>query len=262
MKLFMKFSIIITLLLFSICAFAKVNITVTTNLLKSVTTDITGDKASVSVLMPTSACPGTFDCSPNDISKANKSKIIFYHGYESFIKSFNTKNKIVQPICKDKNILIPKNYIKALNEVYTVVVKEDPTNSKYYKNNLSKSIEKVNKLEKKLIVKTKAFKNVNVICAVEIKDFVSYLGYNVVISYPKANKISPKFWAKVAKLGKEKKVKLCIDNIQSGEYTSAQLAKDINAKHIALSNFPNGFKNTETYEKCLQKNIEICLKVK
>jgi zinc transport system substrate-binding protein len=59
--------------------------------------------------------------------------------------------------------------------------------------------------------------------------------------------------------GKVGKVALVIDNMQTGGESGKALAEDLSVKHIVLSNFPGGYENTETWEKAIDKNIELIM---
>jgi zinc transport system substrate-binding protein len=53
---------------------------------------------------------------------------------------------------------------------------------------------------------------------------------------------------------------LVIDNLQSGATTiSAAMIQDIGALQVTISNFPGGFENTETWEKAIDKNVDLLL---
>jgi len=59
---------------------------------------------------------------------------------------------------------------------------------------------------------------------------------------------------------KDAGVALVIDNLQSGTTaTSEAMAKDIGAIQVTISNFPGGFEDTETWEKAIDKNVDLLL---
>jgi zinc transport system substrate-binding protein len=51
-----------------------------------------------------------------------------------------------------------------------------------------------------------------------------------------------------------------IDNLQDGKDAGRGIAEDIGATQINLSNFPGGFENTETWEKAIDRNVDLLLK--
>jgi zinc transport system substrate-binding protein len=59
--------------------------------------------------------------------------------------------------------------------------------------------------------------------------------------------------------GREAGVTLIIDNIQSGQDAGAGIAEELGCTRIILSNFPGGFDNTETWEKTIDRNIELIM---
>ncbi|MDH4269455.1 MAG: zinc ABC transporter substrate-binding protein, partial [Dehalococcoidia bacterium] len=55
-------------------------------------------------------------------------------------------------------------------------------------------------------------------------------------------------------------VALVIDNLQSGSTTlGASLGQDIEAIPVTISNFPGGLENTETWEKAIDRNVDLLL---
>ena len=59
--------------------------------------------------------------------------------------------------------------------------------------------------------------------------------------------------------GREAKVTLIIDNLQSGKDAGAAIAEELDCERVILSNFPGGFDNTETWEKAIDRNVELIL---
>jgi polysaccharide deacetylase 2 family uncharacterized protein YibQ len=59
---------------------------------------------------------------------------------------------------------------------------------------------------------------------------------------------------------KEAGVALVIDNLQSSATTTGEaMAQDIGAIQVTISNFPGGLENTETWEKAIDKNVDLLL---
>lgn len=242
---------------------APIKIVVTTSLIGSVISDVGGKNVKLHVFTASSGCPGNFDCKPSDMTAVNSSKFIFYHGFESYIgkivKGSSGKPKVIV-LAKDKNLLVPNNYIAAVKTVRDILIKFDPQNKKIYTENSNSAINKINRINKNIKSKSGKLKGIKVICADANVEFVKYLGFDVVGTYPNPDSLSAKKWSDISKAAKNRRVKLTIDNFQTGQYVTSQLAKDVKAKHIVLSNFPGAYKNTATYEKCVMKNLDICLK--
>lgn len=252
---------LIFLLLCSSCAFAApLKVVVTTTLLEEAAKGVGGKNISVHTFTSGNGCPGNFDIKPSDASAISSSNIILYHGFESYLANIS-KNKKKAVIAGGKNMLTPANYIQGVTEIRDLFIKLDPKNRTYYITNAHNAIEKTKKIDKNIKSQAGKFKGVKVVCAEENAEFVKYLGFTVIYAYPKSDKVSAKEWSAMTKKARESKIKLTIDNLQTGQYTTSQLAKDLKAKHIVLSNFPGGFPNTPTYEKCVMANVNVCKKV-
>ena len=101
---------------------------------------------------------------------------------------------------------------------------------------------------------------VNVICDDQITDLVQWAGFNVVASYPRPEDISAKKMQELIDQGKQAGVALVIGNLQSGTSDAGvTMASGIGAVQVTLSNFPGGFDNTETWEKAIEKDVDLLL---
>ena len=68
--------------------------------------------------------------------------------------------------------------------------------------------------------------------------FVSWLGFDVVATYPMPEGLSMRDLVELADAGREGGAILVIDNWQSGIDFGKKLAEEIGAVHVVLSNFP------------------------
>lgn len=255
----MKKLLILILIFISAVLFADCNVTVTSRLLECCVRDIGKEKVSVTCIVPVSACPGHYELSPKDIKNAKNADFVFFHGFEPYAKKLNNKNTF--SVCKGNNMLVPKHYKKGLEYICGKLCLKDSKNAIFYRKNLADAIKKTDKINKEVLQKAKPLKGKNCICSVNNKPLMIYFGLNVTASYPVPDRITPKTWKDIYSESKGKHIDFCIDNLQSGE-VSRQLAKDLKAKHTSTSNFPGGFKGTDTYEKCLKYNLDRILKIK
>ena len=60
-------------------------------------------------------------------------------------------------------------------------------------------------------------------------------------------------------MGREENVALIIDNLQSGQDAGAGIAEELDCARIILTNLPGGLDDTETWEKAIDRNIELIL---
>ena len=96
-------------------------------------------------------------------------------------------------------------------------------------------------------------------CADMQAGFVGWVGLNIVTTYDRSDPSIPQVVRELVDTGRAENVTLIIDNLQSGQDAAKAIAEDIRCKRIILSNFPGGFDNTETWEKAIDRNIELIL---
>jgi zinc transport system substrate-binding protein len=90
--------------------------------------------------------------------------------------------------------------------------------------------------------------------------FVKWAGFDVVATYGRPEDLSPAQMDELVTEAKDADVALVIDNLQSSAAaTGATMAQDIGAVEVTISNFPGGFDNTETWEKAIDKNVDLLL---
>jgi len=80
-----------------------------------------------------------------------------------------------------------------------------------------------------------------------------------VATYGRPDSLTPQVVKELVDKGRAGNVSLIIDNLQSGENAGKAIAEELGLKRIILSNFPGGFDNTETWEKAIDRNIELIL---
>jgi zinc transport system substrate-binding protein len=90
-------------------------------------------------------------------------------------------------------------------------------------------------------------------------DFLEWAGLNVIGTYGEADSLTLQVVKDLVDDGKAARVSLVIDNLQNGADAGEEIAEELGAKRITISNFPGGFADTETWEKAIEKNIELIL---
>jgi zinc transport system substrate-binding protein len=90
--------------------------------------------------------------------------------------------------------------------------------------------------------------------------FVEWAGFDVVATYGRPEDLSVADVEQLVNEAKQAGVALVIDNLQSGAATTGTaMAQDIGAIPVTISNFPGGLENTETWEKAIDKNVDLLL---
>lgn len=245
----------------------KLKIVTTTSLIEQIVERVGNDKVQVVNIIPPAQCPGHFDVKPSDIQKLADADIFFLHGWQGeqfsqqLIPSANNPDLTIVQLDIEGNWMTPSVQHEAVDKITDALVKADEGNSSYYEELSTKYKESIaaKEMEIKAKLKKMDLSNVNVLCAEMQIGFVKWIGCNVVAAYGRPDSLTPKVVRELVDKGKAEKVSLIIDNMQSGKDAGAGIAEELGCTRIILSNFPNGFEDTETWEKAIDYNIELIM---
>jgi len=246
---------------------SQLKVVTSTSLLASIVERVGGDKVDVINIIPPAQCPGHFDVKPGDIQELADADLFLMHGWQGemfsqdLIASANNPNLTVVRIDIKGNWMTPPVQLEATDEVTTVLCQLDPENSSAYQKSAAELKSKIEAKEAE--VKAKLAKenlaSINVMCADMQLGFLNWAGFNIVATYGRPDSLTPQVVKELVDKGRQAKVTLIIDNLQSGQDAGKAVAEDIGCHRIILSNFPGGFDNTETWEKAIDRNIELIL---
>ena len=247
----------------------SVDVMAGSSLIANAIQDVAGDKLETRILVPPGVCPGHYDVKPSDIEALANSTALFIHDYQQYFQNVNgaveaAKNPdlIITVLNVTGNWMMPQVQAEAVDKIAQALADIDPENALYYQQRaaertqaiLAKGEEVANKLEEAGVG------GVKVICAEMQQGFVKWAGFDIVATYGRPEELSPADVEQLVTDAKEEGVSLVIDNLQSGATaTSESMAQDIGAIQVTISNFPGGFEGTETWEKTIDKNVDLLL---
>ena len=249
-------------------ATSNLQVVTTTSLIASIVEKVGGDKVDVASIIPPAQCPGHFDVKPSDIQMLADAKLFLMHGWQGEMFSTDLVKSANNPELKVVILNIPGNWMtptvqaQAVGNITSSLAEIDPPNASYYQSNaeleLAAITAKGNELKAKLAAGN--LSQVNVLCDAQITDLVQWAGFNVVASYPRPEDISAKKMQELIDQGKQAGVVIVIGNLQSGTPdVGVTIASGIGAVQVTLSNFPGGFDDTETWEKAIEKDVNLML---
>jgi zinc transport system substrate-binding protein len=274
------YSFVITILVLSLIATSflgacspattsKLKVVTSTSLLASIVERVGGDRVNVVNIIPPAQCPGHFDVKPGDIQKLADTDLFLLHGWQGemfaqeIIVSVNNPNLNVAKIDIKGNWMTPSVQLAAIDEITITLGQVDAKNSAAYQEATAEYKDEIE--AKKDEVEAKLAKedltSINVMCSDQLSGFIQWTGLNIVDIYGRPDSLTPQAIKELVDKGREAKVTLIIDNLQSGKYAGAGIAEELGCKRVTLSNFPGGFENTETWEKAIDRNIELLLEV-
>ena len=246
---------------------SKLKVVTSTSLLAQVVERVGGENVDVVNIIPPAQCPGHFDVKPGDILKLAEADLFFMHGWQGekftgdLIASANNPDLSVSVIDIKGNWMTPQVQIEAIDKITASLSQVDAGNGSAYQQSAAgvkdaieaKGVEGKGRLTKANV------SSVNVMCAEMQAGFVKWAGFNVVATYGRPDSLTPQVVKELVDSGRESKVTLIIDNMQSGKDAGAGIAEELGCTRVILSNFPGGYENTETWEKAIDCNVELLL---
>jgi zinc transport system substrate-binding protein len=239
------------------------------SLITNVIQDVADGKVETSTLIPPGVCPGQYDVKPDDIKALANSTALFIHDYQQYfqnvqgaIEAAENPDLVIVAINVTGNWMVPQVQAEAVDKIAQALSEIDPENAAYYQERAAKRAQvilaKGEKVRNRLL--EAGVEGVKVICDAMQEGFVEWAGFDVAATYGRPEDLSPADVAQLITEAKQAGVALVIDNLQSGSATlGAALEPDIEAIPVTISNFPGGLKNTGTWEKAIDKNVDLLL---
>jgi len=246
---------------------SKIEAVTSTSLIAQIVERVGGDKVSVINIIPPAQCPGHFDVKPGDIQKLADASLFVIHNWQGekfsddLIASANNENLVVVKVELQGNWMTPPVQRDAADKIATALAQIDPDNNSAYQQSATEYKTMVTNKESEIKTKLSQMNlsAVNVLCDEQQAGFVKWAGFNIIDTYGRPETFTPQIVKDLVDKGVEQKVVLVIDNMQTGGEAGKSLSEELGVEHIVLSNFPGGYENTETWEKAIDKNIELIM---
>lgn len=245
----------------------KLQVVTSTSLMSQIVERVGGDKVSVINIIPPAQCPGHFDIKPGDIQKLADARLFLIHNWQGekfsddLIASANNENLTTVKIEIAGNWMTPPVQREAAEKISATLAEIDPDNRAAYEQAAAEYKDTVTAKESEIKSKLEdaGLTGINVLCDEQQAGFVKWTGLNIISTYGRPETFTPQVVKDLVDKGREGTVTLVIDNMQTGGESGKSLAEELGVKHIVLSNFPGGYENTDTWEKAIDKNIDLIL---
>jgi len=236
----------------------KVKVVSTITVLGTFTEEVGGEKVDVISLVQPGICPAHFDIKPSDVYDVSNASLILYHGIEPWLDDLITSsgNTDVKKVLLEGDWSTPESVIVMIEKIKIALSEVDPENAKYFEENAEKKIEEIRETAESITEEAESLgvKNIDVICMQWQKQFVEWVGFNIIATYGPPEKVSMKDINDIIKNGEN--AVLVIDNLQSGTKLGSEIASEIGACHVILTNFPNAVPGTGTFSKMMKYNAD------
>ncbi len=248
---------------------AKLTVVTSTSLMEYIVQQVGGSHLDVVNLVPPNQHPGNFDVKPGDIEKLAKARLFLLHGWpgegyaDKLIESAANPNLTTEKANVNGNWMIPSVQAAAVDRVKDILSQIDSEYAATYSKNAEAYKTRIQKKEADLKARFEQAKvvDVGVIASFRQADFLAWAGFKVVATYNDPKSLTPQLVRELVDKGKAGNVSIVVNNVQDSQDAGKAIAEEIGAVNMNLSNFPGGFENTETWEKAIDRNTDILLKV-
>jgi len=250
---------------------SNLKVVTSTSMIAQIVKRVGGDRVDVINIIPPAQCPGHFDVKPGDIQKLADADLFLLAGWQGemfsqeLIDSANNPDLTVVTLniqtTENQNWMVPVVQKEATDIITNALCQVGAENSDTYRQLATEYKNGISAKEAEIEAKlTQAnLSSVNVICAEMQAGFINWGGLNIVATYTRNDPDIPRVAKELVDKGRAENVTLVIDNLQSGQDAGKAIAVVIGCTRIILTNFPGGFDGTETWEKAIDRNIELIL---
>jgi len=247
----------------------EIDIMAGSSLIANIVQDVAGNTLTTRSLIPADTCPGHYDMKPSDIIALGNCTALFIHDYQEYFANINdavaaahNPSLNVTVLSVAGNWMVPAVQAEAVSVIAQALEQLYPENAAYYQQRatgrqqaiLAHGQQVENTLEQA------GLDGMKVICAEMQADFAPWAGFNVTATFGRPEDLSTVDLAQLVDDANQTGAVLIIDNLQSGSTTlGAAIENDVQAIPVTISNFPGGFANTETWEKAIDKNVDLLL---
>ena len=251
------------------CAQPSTDIMAGSSLIADIIQDIADGKLTAYTLIPPGMCPGHYDVKPSDVERLANSEVFIIHNWQQNMKNISdlveaadNPDLVIKVIDVPDMPMVPQIQAETTDKVAQALGEIDPENDAYYQEKATERTQAILAKGEEVQDKLQAanVSGINVLCVEYQAGFAEWAGFNVTDTYGRPEDLSVADVEELVVEAKEAGVALVIDNLQSGATSNSEtMAQDIEAIQVTISNFPGGFENTETWEKAIDKNVDLLL---
>ncbi len=237
-----------------------------TSHIQDIASDLTDAAVSAHILLPSGACPSQFDLRAADITRLQQARLVILHSWQLDLANIR---RVIEasgaPEARRRIVDVPGNWMlpdaqtAATRALAELLADEMPEKRLLIAQRLEARLSAIEKAAASARDRLEAAcpATTAALCNELQRPVAVWAGLEVIAAFGRPEDWSVSDAERLVRLGREHKVALVIDNLQSGgAHMSKTLARDMAAAHVVLSNFPGGFPDTPSWESAFNENIK------
>ena len=224
--------------------------------------NVAGDLGTVEYVMPAGVCPAHYDSRPSDIGLVASADVIVQIGWEGWLgKLVESSGNTAVPKIKTAGLgewNIPEGAKAHVDRIAQGLANAFPQYASVFEKNAEDYKHRIDEKAAELRAKVEqaGVNGSKVVCMKWQKEFVEWLGFEVVASYGPPEGLSVEQSLNVTNAAARTDVCMIVDNLQSGTEFGAKVASQTGVSHVILTNFPGAIPGTDTYLDMIEYNTQ------
>lgn len=213
---------------------------------------------SIEEILPPGQCPGHYDVKLSDIEKMKKATLIVsFRGMPFMNKTKLDERTQLLVDAEGRNWMAPDSYRYGLGVLAKELSKRFPEEQHEISIRKENATQEVEAEETLLIerIKQAGLPGMPVIASSMQKEPLTWIGFRVVAEYGRQEAMSTREVVRLLEIGKNQRVLMVVDNLQSGPDVGKGVAETLSVPHVVLTNFPS----EKGYLETLSENVNVVL---
>ena len=213
---------------------------------------------STEALLPPGQCPGHYDVKFTDIEKIRNAGLNVSFRAMGFMKKAGTgagPQLLVDG--GGRNWMAPESHILGLIVLANELSRRFPDDGDEMMRRKEAAIRQVQTAARSLLGRIRAagISGKPILASSMQKEPLEWMGLRVVGEYGRQESLSARQLVNLLEIGKDQKIVMVVDNLQSGPEVGKGMAESLGVPHVVLTNFPseNGYLAT------LERNVDAVL---
>lgn len=236
----------------------RIIVTSDTILSDMVTSLLPAHRYSVAAILPPGQCPGHYDVKLKDIEKMKTAALNVSFTGLSFMDKAGLDDRVRLVVdAGNRNWMAPDSYIYGLGLLADRLSERFPEDKGEIARRKEDAIRRVRQETGTLLqeIKQAGIFGKPVIASSMQKEPLECMGFRVVGEYGRPEAMSAKDVVELARIGRDRRAIMIVDNLQSGPDAGRGIAETLKVSHVVLTNFPS----EKGYLTTLGENVNILL---